>query len=177
MLQRLGAYLLDVGVVYIVLLGMSLGYDTLLEGLFQVPPLLRVQALMSIQESAPMLFSVMFFAYLFYCNYFAEGKSFGCLYYDFVVVGAEGKKPSGRQSFLRSVSQTSLLLCLWYPSFFLLALLPLVLKEHRSVADVISRSLSLLDEFAGEGPPSLVLIQDQEEPPPPPQDQEERSAA
>lgn len=124
-------------------------------------------------ESFSFLFFGVFFAYLFYCNYFARGKSFGCLYYNFTVLGKDEKEPTLIQSFIRSVAHASFLLSFSNLLFFALVLIPFFSKSKKSAADYISRLCCFMDKPLVSQSPSLVFVN--EEPPPLPEEVLEES--
>ena len=153
--QRFAAYTIDFMVAYACVWTSAHAFSVGISDVFQFPIALKYSILKSSKEMVGPLFFWAFFCYLFFSNYFRQGRSLGCICLNFTVLSKQRSELTFKESLVRSGLQTLAPIALASVIYAPLLLIPLIRKDGRGVVDLFSNSRGFLDQYLG--PPTLVV--------------------
>lgn len=172
--QRLAAYSIDFTVAYVCVWATFAAFRTMIQEVFQLPLALESAIFNSLREWTWPLSLWALFSYLFYCNYFRQGKSLGCICLDFTILSKQRRELTLRESLVRSGLQALAPIALGTVIYAPLLLIPLIRKDRQGVADIFSGSHSYLDQYIRR---PLTLASSQDYMPESPTTEEQQRAA
>lgn len=147
--HRFLAYTIDLLVAYGCVLAMVLAANLVVVEVFNLPGPAEKRILNSYWQAIHPMAVWVFFCYLFYSNYFLQGRSLGCICFDFSISTSTGggkvRELTFAESLLRSLAQVLCLISLKVFVYLPFLLFPLLRKDQRGVADILSQSQSFLD--------------------------------
>ena len=144
--RRFTAYWIDVNVAFLLAASVVYAAKMLTLQVFHFHPSIRHHVFADYNELLNPLVFLFLAGYFCYANYFAQGRSLGCICLNFSIISQNDQPMTWPKALTRGLVQTLYLAVTFTIVLIPLLLIPLLRKDRRGLADLLSATRSLRDD-------------------------------
>ena len=144
--RRFTAYWIDVNIAFLLAASVVYAAKILTLQVFHFHPNVKHHLFADYDELLTPLVFLFLAGYFCYANYFAQGRSLGCICFNFSIISQNDQPMTWPKALIRGLVQTLYLAITFTIVLIPLLLIPLLRKDRRGLADLLSATRSLRDD-------------------------------